>query len=304
LAVTSITLADPTQSLSSVIFPRAGIATTSLEVEPAVRAVTEDRVAGHGAVDSTAYLSAASVVLNLLLYGDGITDGTGLGIGQAAFLDEIGPMLNPGKRPVLIVTDSDWPQTEGRQITLRLDSMLKARSDPTNWAVQVNWAAPNGVWEDASTTELDVPVTLPSTTGLIITNTTGLHISATNGLDMPPTSAPGEFSASNPGNLPSQWTGSLYGPAIGPKVANDTVGLALEFTDDVVLQAGDYVALDSAARSAFLNGDPGSSLLSNINFSTSTWFQLQPGTNTLRYYPTSGSAGAEAVLVYRPSWLP
>lgn len=295
MAVNSITLTDPVSGYSVTILGAPGVSTASLEVEPAVRAVTEDRVGSHGAFDTTLYLSAAAVTLNLLLYDP---DGTPA---QATFLDALGPLLGPGMRPSLIVGDDEWASL--RQLTVRLDSMSKARSDPTNWPVQITWAAPDGVWENTAQSVLDVPVTLPSTTGIIVTNTTGLHISATNGLDMPPTSSPGEFQVTNPGTVASQWTAQLYGPATGPKLANDATGLTLEFTDHVVLPAGSFIALDSRARTALLNNNANSSVLTSLNFGTSSWWTLQPGVNTLRYYPTSGSAGAEAVVSYRSAWM-
>lgn len=291
MATTSITLADPVSGASVPIWPATGVTAKSLEVEPTIRAVTESRVGGNGAFDSTLFMDAAAVTLTLILYS----------AGQAAFMDSIGPLLQPSARPNLIVTDDDW--TDPRQLTVRLDSMLKPRSDRTNWPVQIIWWAVNGVWEDSVQAVLNVPVTLPSSTGIIVTNTTGLHISSANGLDMPPTSAAAEFQVANPGTVASQWTAQLYGPCTGPKLANDTTGLTLEFTDSVVLHAGDFLALDSQARSALLNGQSNSPVLGSLNFGTSNWWQLQPGLNQLRYYPTSGSPGAQAVVSYRAAWM-
>lgn len=370
MATTSITLTDPVSGISVPIWPAAGVSAKSLEVEPIVRGVTESRVGAHGSVDTTLFMDAAAVTLSLILYSTG----------QSAFLNSLGPLMQPSARPNLIVTDDEW--TDPRQLTVRLDSMQKPRSDRTNWPVQIIWLAVNGVWEDASQTVLDVPVTLPSTTGIAFkaqgaglsftaTNATpcvftatahgytaaeqvtitgsvpagftsgqeyyvtapaantfelaaspegsalaststgsgtvfaggGVHVSATIGLDMPPTSAPGETQATSPGTVASQWQAFLYGPCTGPKLANDATGLTLEFTDDLSLNPGEYVFLDSASHSALLNSDPGSPVLANLNFGTSDWWLIQPGVNQLRYYPSSGSAGAEAVITYRPAWL-
>ena len=372
MATTSITLTDPVSGTSVPIWPATGVTAKSLEVEPTVRAVTESRVGSHGSFDSTLFMDAAAVTLNLTLYSTG----------QAAFMDSIGPLLSPDKRPYLIVADSEW--ADPRQLTVRLDSMQKPRSDRTNWPVQIIWWAVNGVWEDTAQTVLNVPVTLPSTTGIdfkpqganftissatnanpcvftatgsnytagtqvIITGGSlptgftagqayfvvaptantfelasslggsalassstgsgtvfdrgGVHFTSASGLDMPATLAPAEFQVTNPGTVASQWTAFLYGPATGPKLANDATGLTLEFTDDVVLPAGSFVALDSRARTALLNNNANSSVLGSLNFGTSDWWTLQPGVNQLRYYPTSGSAGAEAVVTYRAAFM-
>jgi hypothetical protein len=119
----------------------------------------------------------------------------------------------------------------------------------------------------------------------------------------PATSAPAPSQVVSEGNAPSQWTAFLYGPAAGPKWANDSAGLTLEFTPDLVLGPGDYVALDSAKQTAYLNSDPHAPVLGFLNFATSNWWLLQPGLNTLRYYPSTASPGAQAALSFRPSWL-
>ena len=78
--------------------------------------------------------------------------------------------------------------------------------------------------------------------------------------------------------------------------------MTLEFTTDLVLNLGDYVLLDSATQSAYLNSDPHSSVLQYLNFSNSDWWLIQPGLNTLRYYPSDADAGAVAQLSFRPAW--
>lgn len=313
MAVTSITLTDPVSGYSVPILPADGVAATSLEVEPVVRVVAEDRVGGNGSFDTTTYLSAATVTLNLLLYGEPATVGaTGygatyqstyggvVGMGQAAFMDALGPLLSPAARPYLIVTDDDW--LTARQLTVRLDSMQKIRSDPTNWPVQINWVAPNGVWESAVEETAAVPAFVPSTTGLDFSSS-GLDVSS-SGVDMPPSSSDVEFILNLDGTAATAWVIDLYGPCTGPKIANDTTGMTLEFTDDVVLGAGQYIELTLTDRSANLLSDPSQSQLSNLIFSTATWAPLQPGVNLIRFYPTSAGDGSEAVVAYRAASAP
>lgn len=293
MAVTAMTLTEPVSGRVSQLIPRAGVAYQGHQFAPTVRAVTEDRTGSDGAVDRSRYLGAGAFTLTLKLYS-----------GTRSLIDEIGSFLHPGYRTVLTVWDSEWSLP--RQLTLRYDS----GSPPIELGVglirnlAVSWQVPGGVWEQAgSLTELDVPVSLPSTAGLTMTTASGLVMTTASGLVMHSTVQPGEFQATNPGTVPSQWTANLYGPCSGPRFANDSAGLTLEFAPGLAVPAGSFIALDSAARSALLNNDPRSPVLASLNFGSSDWWTLQPGVNELRYYPSTGALPAYAQVFYRPAWL-
>jgi hypothetical protein len=299
LTVVSITLHDPDTGLTSQVWPRLGVAYQGYQVQGTPRAVTESRTGGDGTVDATRNLDDAAISLNLRLYAT-----------PQALMDEFAAFLHPRRRPLLIVEDTEWAQP--RQLLLRSDTHTTPREVGTGITrnVQFQWRGPNGMWEQTGDLlEFAVPVTLPATDGLHVQASGGLHFPST-GLDVKPTGAVGEYEAVNPGSEDVPWQGFLYGPCVGPKIANDSVfnadgsqGQALEFTDDVVLQAGDYLWLDSTGQ-ALINSDPDSSVLTSLDTGTSDWWPIQPGTNLLRYYPTTGSAGAVALIYCRPGWYP
>jgi hypothetical protein len=293
VTVTAITLQDPVSGLSVVIMPADGVSAQVLDVSAPARAVEEDRAGAHGSYDTTRFLSAAAVSLSMLLY-PGTTQT------PEKFLDALGPLLTPALRPYLIVGNDQWSQP--RQLTVRFDSSSKPLSDPTNWPVQVSWKAPNGVWEASNLVQAVIQAFIATSTGFVF-DVGGASVTSA-GYVFPATSAPSPSQVTSEGNAPSQWTAFLYGPATGPKWANDSTGLTLEFTGDLTLGAGDYVALDSQAQTALLNSDPGSSVLPFLNFATSSWWLVQPGLNVCRYYPSSASPGAQANLSFRPAWLP
>jgi hypothetical protein len=271
--------------------PAPGVSAQVLDVNAPARAVTEDKVGAHGSYDLTRYRSAAAVALSMILFPD-----TASGQTPELFLDALGPLLDPALRPTLIVTNDQW--TTQRQLTVRFDSTTKPLSDPTNWPVQVSWQAPVAAWESTTLVNLFANALLQSTTGITI-GTTGLPITIA-GIVMPATSAPSPSQVTSIGSTVSQWTALLYGPCTGPKLANDTTGLTLEFTDDVTLSAGDYVTLDSSTRTATLNSNQ--SILPFLSFSTSDWWLIQPGLNTIRFYPTAAGGGSQAQLTFRPAW--
>ena len=90
---------------------------------------------------------------------------------------------------------------------------------------------------------------------------------------------------------------------MGPKLANDSQSLDLVFADTLSLGSGEFVQIDAQARSAYKNNDPTQNVLPLLDFVNSSWWMMQPGSNLLRYHPTSASGGASAVVSYRPAWL-
>jgi len=293
MTVTAITLTDPASGYSVPILPADGVAAQVLDVAAPSRAVAEDRVAAHGSYDVTRYLSAAAVSLSLLLY-------PGAAQNPEDFLDAIGPLLNPGLRPNLVVANDQWDQP--RQLTVRYDSSAKPLSDPSNWPVQFSFQAPAGVWEGSLVATAVIQSLIASTTGFEFDPSTGTVVTSA-GYVFPATSQPSPSQVTSEGNATSNWQALLYGPCTGPRFANDTTGQALEFTTGLVLHLGDYVLLDSATQTAYLNSDPSGSVLRYLNFSTSDWWLIQPGLNILRYYPSAADAGAQALLSYRPAWF-
>lgn len=295
MTYTAISLTDPVSGLSVPILPADGVSAQILDVAVPARAVTEDRVAAHGSYDTTRYLSAAAVSLSLLLY-PGVTQT------PEKFWDAIGPLLNPGLRPALVVANDQWP-TGPRQLTVRYDSTAKPFSDPTNWPVQISWQAPAGVWESAALTTAVIQSLIASTTGFEFGSSGAVITSA--GYVFPATSQPSPSQVISAGNATSQWQALLYGPCTGPRLANDSTGQTIEFGTGLNLNLGDYVLLDSATQSAQLNSDPSpsASVLQFLNFATSDWWLVQPGLNILRYYPASADPGSQAQLSFRAAWF-
>lgn len=292
MTVTAISLLDPGSGYSVPIYPADGVAAQVLDVAAPARAVAEDRVTAPGTFDSTMYNSAAAVSLSLLLY-------PGVSQSPEEFLDAIGPLLNPALRPALVVANDQWPSP--RQLTVRYDSTAKPLSEATNWPVQITWTAPAGTWESSVLTTAALLALIPSTTGFEFTTVGAVITSA--GYVFPATSQPSPSQVTSGGNAPCDWQAYLYGPCTGPALANDTTGADLVFTEDLSLGAGSYVLLDSATRAASLNSDPSNSALPYLDFGSSSWWQVQPGLNVLRYHPATGGAASQALLSFRPAWF-
>jgi hypothetical protein len=294
--ITAITLVDPDRGLSSVVMPRTGIAWQGLDVVAAVRAQTDARVGGHGAIDSTLYADAAAVTLTLhLMYP------------VRALLDELGQFCNPAARPYLVVSDDEWDGD--RQVRLRFTTTAKpiALGQGLDRDAQYQWVAPDGLWVDTVQQEADIPASAASTTGLDFTATTGMDVKPTTGIDFPASTTAADSLVTVGGDVAPPWVARLYGPCTGPKLYNDTAGgQGVVFLDGLVLAAGQYVELNSRDRTANLLSDPGQPQLAFLDFAHTTWWDLVAGAvNSIRYVPSAiGGGGAIAQLLFNPARMP
>lgn len=291
MAVTAISLYDPASGRAVVIKPRDGVAWQGFAFDGAARGEEEDRVSGHGSVDSTRFFTSAAVSLSVRLYAN-----------VRALLDEFSAMSMPNLRPVLVIDDDEWAQP--RQVTLRFDSSAKPITLGTGLTrdLVLSWKAPAALWESAEATTAGITAFSASTTGIVISSA-GLAVTSA-GVIAPATSETPQARVINIGTAPADWTAQLYGPCSGPALSNDTTGGALQFSSSLVLDAGDYLLLDSSTHTAFINGDPAASALSRLNFTTSSWWQLNAGENLIRYAPSAASPGSEALIVWRSAWPP
>lgn len=294
MTFTAVKLVNPLDGTQCIIMPRDGVSVMSLDVQPTVRTVTEERVNAHGQVDNTLYLSTASVTMDLRLWTNDIGTQT-----AEDFDDEINLFLNPSLRPNLVVSNDQW--STDRQLSVRFDSKTALFDNPMTQDVQIAWKAPAGVWQAPVPTVVIANSYIAATGGLVMTNN-GLA-DTVSGVQVIAGSSTGNPSIIGGGNMTVPFTAKLYGPCTGPKFTNDTVGLDIVFTDSLVLGAGVYVEINSLNHTALRNSDPNDSVLGLLNFSSSTWWQFQPGNNTVRYHPTSASAGAVAQITYQTAWM-
>jgi len=291
VTVSSIVLSDPDRGITSQLLPRAGVAFQGLSAAASVRAVSESRQGRHGTRDTTRSFDDAAVSLTLRFFA-----------ATRALLDEVGAFCHPAARFYLIIGDTEWDQP--RQFYLRYDSGNSPieLNKGLNRDVQYQWRGPHGVWEAATPVTAAVPAIVEDDNGGLTWTNTGL-IWTNQGLIWSAGSSPSASLIQSEGNVEADWTAQLFGPCTGPKFANDTTGLTLEFDDDLVLNPGDYVLLDSSDSSALLNGDPSQSVLGNLQFATSDWWLMQPGQNQVRFYPTSASSSsAQAQITFSPAW--
>lgn len=106
----------------------------------------------------------------------------------------------------------------------------------------------------------------------------------------------GVATLTNSGNALAPAQIRINGPVTNPTVRNVTTDQSLAFT--ATIASGDYLDVDTAARTVLLNGtaDRYSYL------TTPQWWGLQPGTNEIRYFADITSASTTTVT-FRSAWL-
>lgn len=302
MTITSATLTDPARGLTLVLNPRPGVlAFHAIEVVPTVREVSEDFAQADGTLDTTMWVSSAAVTLGLTVMPN-----------QPGLLDQLMKFMVPWARPYLVVTDTDWPAS--RQIQLRADPWqhpleIRGGGSVKIRELQLAFKAPRGMWEDTVTQVFDIGAVLTDTNGLVFADVDGVTVTDVNGYVFPASSTAGSSLINVSGNARPAWRARMYGPCTGPQLTNDTTGQTIAFNSSLVLNAGDYLELNSGpgplARTANLLGQPDSSQLSSMDFTVSEWFPLDPGLNNVRYHPvTGGSVGAICEMTVYPVWLP
>jgi hypothetical protein len=249
---------------------------------PAPREVTAPRAGTHGTVDSTRWAGARAITMQVAMPAQPDTD---------TAVDNLAGLLNPQLRLWLYVQRPGWASerrilVRGATFTCPPGILRKA---------QAGWVAPNALLEDADESATTL---MPSGTG-----TGGVSMPIT----MPVTFAGGVISGSAfvnvGGTAPAPVQIDVYGPCSDPMVRCIDTAEQIKFTG-ITIAAGDFLRIDTANRTAYLNGLTDQSRYNKIDFLSSTWLTLPPGrTSQVVFSPTSPSGNCQAVLTWRARYL-
>lgn len=283
MTITAIALVNGTNSLDLL---SGDITVSNLDkTAPEIRQVVDANPGTQGMNDTTQLYGAATVTLDFQLYSR-----------PAQLLDALGQFTLPRMRPYLVVSDDEW--STSRRLLLRTENYgapITGDMGHTYREGQVSWLVPDGVWESGAesmatvqansgtTAGLTYPITYPITYAAT-TATDTVNITTTSTADMYPVIR-------------------MYGPCTAPEITLDTTGQTIKFKTSLVLGAGEYIEVDTKARTAKLNGTV---LRQNdVDYSVTRWWMLRAREeNTVRYHPGSGvSAGSFAQVIYREAWL-
>jgi hypothetical protein len=294
IAPTCVRKAWLTLGSQSVSFEGPGYYCQSLDLgAPIVRDVTTNRPDAHGMDDRTAYFAGRTVTVNITAMA---TTGAQIDAVAASFAPF---MLPGGPRPVLhYVLDRpgapervltvrgesyDWPIVGAveRDIVLTFIAADPIVRDPVTQTV-TSWS---GSTLGGGRTYPFVPPRVYPTGGAIVSGTIVTH-----------------------GDLPAQPMLNIYGPITTPKVTLRT--LVANTLSQVwalagfAIAAGHFCAVDTAARTAYMDGDPSQNVLGQIDWVNTIWPVIPPSPDGATMTLAGDASGGvmSAVTQVQASW--
>lgn len=294
MTIHGMSLTDPDTGNTMTLIPNDNLNVAVWDVAATAREVVYDRPGQDGQRDNTEFLGAAAVSMEL-----------GLKSNIGFTLDTLAPLLHPGVRPLLVVDDDEYPAGP-RQILLRFASKVGPYEADNFRLLALGWTAPEGLWEDAAPSTVSVAGPPPADGGLAV-GSTGLAVGAT-GLAITASDSASSRLVTGGGSVKRPFRARLYGPCTGPKLTNDVLTITgkpngnMIFADSVSVLAGEYIEVDTAAKTATRNSDPTQPVA--LDWGNSDWWLIQPGENLIRYHPTSADAPVVAVITWTAARMP
>ena len=217
---------------------------------PEIREVKLNNSLDDGTFDVTRFYGARAVSLDVVLKSHvGLTPASDYINSEAYLRDRLLAYLYPGIRSTLLFSEHDDRRV--RQILIRGTQASLAVEQKNYNRVSVSWIAPRG--------------TLYS-----YDERCYHYIFGENSPEFM------DLTLINEGTVPVDWRASISGWSIHPRlILNNKERLRLRYD----AEPGDVVILDSFSRTVTVNGKP---TAYDYIGDDAYWFQIQPGTNTLR----------------------
>lgn len=158
----------------------------------------------------------------------------------------------------------------------------------------VQWFVPSGILESADLQTVEIAASGESEDGR--------EYDLEFDRSYPPSAPVGEVVVTNIGDRDAYPMIQLHGPWSGAtRVVNVDAGRELVIDNESV-QAGDYLEIDARSKTIRLNGDPSNSRYDRLVFPDSEWWALAPGSQRLRFLPSTFSAPARMVVAWRHAY--
>jgi hypothetical protein len=250
---------------------------------PEVREVVDDRPLADGTIDETQHFGSRVVTLTGKVAIDWQSRGR-----RQPLVDALAPFLRPGVRPWLY---SRFDDGKIKRILLRADQFSRPQIANVQ-DISLSFKSPTGILEDANEQQLRLVPEI-ATQG----RTYDLTFDRTY-----PSGSGTSWVAINGGNAPADWTAQIFGPCQAPAVVNLTSGEVVDLAG-LTLAAGEFVAVSSRDHKVLADGLPESSRWGTVDYRATTWWQLQPGRNVLRFHCHWWETPAQMLINWRDTSL-
>jgi hypothetical protein len=246
---------------------------------PEVRDFAEAIPGMDGEVDTTAHVGARAITAEVTVS----QSGTG------PLVDRLAAVMHPGARYWLYVGRTDWPGE--RRILARGASF--ACPPGSIRTAQMGFRCPSGLLEDAQEQSVTLaPQGQPAG---------GMSFPVSFSMSFDPGLVPGAALITVGGTVPVAPVIDIYGPCTDPLVRVVNTGAQMRLRGDIA--AGDFVRIDTAARTILRNNDPNYSVYGQLDFASSSWPTLPVGQMWVVFSPASSSGACQAVLRWANRWI-
>ena len=233
---------------------------------PDVRDVVSNRPDQDGVDDRTLFMGARTVTAEIAVL-------RGAGARIDAVAAQFAPFMTPNVRPVLHYV-LDRPGTPERTLTLRAAGYSWPIAGADERDIQLQWVASDPIARDT---------TQKSSTAWAGSSTTPgrLYPLTFNRIYPPGGSSPSTGQIVVTGDVPARPLLRIYGPITSPDVAINAVfggypQYVIYMAAGYVIGAGQWVDIDTANKTAYVNSDPTQSAAPSISWSACAWPVLTP----------------------------
>jgi len=264
----------------------AGYVVTGWEIGfPASRPVTRNRALSDGTIDSTRFIGARAVSMAITL--DVNKQDPQISI------DNLTAYMSPRLRPRL-----NWTipgSTQERSLLVRGESAPVTIRRPQANTLTASFIGVRGVLESPNESTL-----------LIVPGSdveTGRNYDLTFDRVYPAGIPIGSRIVVNDGNETTDWSATIFGPAVDPTVTINGVNMSFDRNGGQTLAAGETLTINTRTKTVYLNDDPTASRYDKINFTDWSWEEVRfvPGQNIVRYQEATQQGTCQ--FTWRSAWL-
>jgi hypothetical protein len=287
--VTCLPMRLECDGMETLVLDSDGFAAALLDLGDAeTRDVVDDAPDADGTDDTTAYIGARAVTLQLLVES---TDSPST---RAALTHRLRAFTHSRIRPRLYFQLT--PDDPEMMVTLRRGpfSDVWAPNTTVRNKVTVQWIAPSGIIESAALHQAVANAAGDGESGRAYDLVEDRDYGASEPL--------GSVNATNAGTADAYPVIRLYGPCTDPTIESLTQGKVLAFAG-LTIGAGEFLEINTRAKTINYQGDPNDSRYDKFVFPTSAWWTLSPGVNRLRFAPDTFDPPSNAVVEFRDAWL-
>lgn len=262
---------------------------------PATREVVSNKPDMNGVDDRTQYMGARAVTADIRALA-------GAGAQIDAVASAFGPFMNPAARPVLHYV-LDRPGYPERQITLRASDFGWPIAGPNERAIHLAWVAADPVMRDA-TQKVATAWAGSGTYG-------GRTYNLTFDRQYPQSGSSPTVALIQPqGDVGVRPLFRIYGPATSPAVSWYNLSPSgdngwIRMVAGYQVFANHYLDIDSATKTAYVDGDPTQPAMASIDWQNTRWPLIGPAPaySQISLSATSTSQVTQVQAMWRDGYL-